>query len=77
MGGCIRGDKSLIPLIGRDPIIVIPYIKNQNDLNKERKDKKTMIFLIICFILVLTFIISVHFLYQPLYLLWSKFLLKF
>lgn len=77
MDGRIRGNKSLISLIGVDPIIVIPYIKNQNDLNKERKDKRTINFFIVYFFIALLIIISVHFFYQPLYLLWSKFLLKF
>ena len=74
--GRIRGHKSLTALIGIDPMIVIPYIKNQDDIDKERKDKKMMVLIVISFILLLVFIISIHLFYQPLYILSGKLLLK-
>jgi len=74
--GRVRGYKSLATLIGTDPMIVIPYIKNQDDLDKEIKDKKIMTSIIIGFVLLLVFIISIHLFYQPLYILSGKLLLK-
>ncbi len=74
--GRIRGYKNLTALTGIDPLVVIPYINNQDDLVKNNKDKKTIIAIIISFVFLLTFIISVHLFYKPLYVISETLLLK-
>ncbi|OQK17025.1 hypothetical protein AU255_03760 [Methyloprofundus sedimenti] len=66
----IRGHKQLERVTGIVPIAVIPYIKNQNDKDQHKKNKKQIAMLAI--ILVVGAIVATHFLYQPLDILWFK-----
>jgi len=51
-------------------LVVIPYIENQQDLERSRKNKRN--FVIITVILIIGSIMAVHFLYKPIDILWFK-----
>jgi polysaccharide chain length determinant protein (PEP-CTERM system associated) len=74
LDGSIRGYKSLTRLTGMEPLVIIPYIENQDDLNRHRKNKIS--FSILGVILLIASIIAVHFLYMPLNLLMDKLLYR-
>lgn len=70
MDGSIRGHRSLAHITGTEPLVVVPYIENQEDRDRTRKN--IISFSIIAGILFLGMIVSVHMLYMPLDILWFK-----
>ncbi len=70
LDGSIRGYRALEHITGVEPLVVIPYIENQQDLQRSRKNKRN--FIIITVVLIIGSILAVHFLYKPLDLLWFK-----
>lgn len=70
MDDSIRGHKKLAIITGAEPLIVIPYINNQDDLDNSRKS--IMNFAIIGFLLLVVSIVVVHFLYMHLDVIWNK-----
>ena len=70
MDGSIRGHRSLAHIVGMEPLVVVPYIKNQEDRDRTRRN--TISFSIIAGVLLLGMIVSVHALYMPLDVLWYK-----
>ncbi len=75
MDGSIRGQKALTKITGFEPLVVVPYIINDEDLVKTRKN--IINFSIIVGGIVLSMILAIHFLYMSLDLLWYKILHKF
>lgn len=65
--GCIQGHQSLTTLTGIEPLVVIPYINNQDDLDQRSKNKKTMIFIVMSLTLLFIITVAVHFFYRRLY----------
>ncbi len=74
MDGSIRSYKDIAQLTGVDLLVIIPYIKNQYDLDIDKKNKKILFIIIVSFVLILSAILALNFLYKPLYLIWSKLL---
>lgn len=70
MDDSIRGSKALTGITGMEPLVVIPYIKNQEDIDRSRKH--TVYFAALAIALLLGMIAAVHFLYKPLDLLMDK-----
>jgi len=70
LDGSIRGYRALEQITGIEPLVVIPYIENQQDLERSRKNKRN--FVIITVILIIGSIMAVHFLYKPIDILWFK-----
>ena len=70
LDGSIRGYRALEHITGVEPLVVIPYIENQHDIERSRKNKRNFVFIIV--ILIIGSIVAVHFLYKPLDLLWFK-----
>lgn len=70
MDGGIRGHRMLAHISGIEPLVVIPYIKNQADLTRTRKH--LINFWVTTAILLISLIIAVHFLYMPLDILGYK-----
>ena len=66
----IRGHVALANIVGAEPLVVIPYIENQEDLNASRKNKIN--FSILAFLLLAGAMIAVHIFYMPLDMLFDK-----
>ena len=74
LDGGIRGQSALINVTGFEPLVVIPYIINDEDLSRTRKNKIN--FIIIGVSVFVLLILAVHFLYIPLDLIMYKVLHK-
>ncbi|MBE8232300.1 MAG: hypothetical protein HAW67_01095 [Endozoicomonadaceae bacterium] len=74
MDGSIRGYRSLEYITGFEPLIVIPYIQNEGDKQKIRKN--LISFAIFGLILLIAMIAAIHILYMPLDMIWFKVLHK-
>ena len=70
MDGSIRGHRSLAHIVGMEPLVVVPYIKSQEDIDRTRRN--IINFSIIAGVLLLGMIVAVHMLYMPLDILWYK-----
>jgi len=70
LDGSLRGYKSLERLTGIEPLVVIPYIKIQADIDQTRINIRRLI--IISSLLLIGAIAAVHFWYQPLDMIWFK-----
>lgn len=70
MDGSIRGHRSLAHIVGVEPLVVVPYIENQEDRDRTRKN--IISFSVIAGVLFLGMIVAVHTLYMPLDILWYK-----
>ncbi len=70
----VRGQQSIAFLTGMQPLIVIPYIQNQQDIDNERKKKRH--FIILCGVLFIIAIIVIHILYMPLNIIFNNILSK-
>jgi len=70
LDGSLRGYKSLERLTGIEPLVVIPYIKIQVDIDNTKKNIRRLI--IISSLLLIGAVAAVHFWYQPLDMLWFK-----
>ncbi len=64
MDTSIRNHTALTQLTGSEPLVVIPYIQNQEDLNRSRRNKLN--FAILGLLLIVGAAISVHIFYMPL-----------
>lgn len=74
MDGGIRGQAALTAITGFEPLVVIPYIVNDDDLLRTRKNKIN--FSIMGVGILIFLILAVHFLYMPLELIMYKVLYK-
>jgi Flp pilus assembly protein TadB len=72
--GGVRGQQAVMSLTGMQPLVVIPYIQNQQDIDSARKKKNR--FIILCCCLFVITVIVVHTLYMPLNTIFSKVLNK-
>ncbi len=70
MDGSIRGHRALAHIAGMEPLVVVPYIENQEDRDRTRKN--VISFSVIAGVLFLGMIVAVHTLYMPLDILWYK-----
>ncbi|MDC9728871.1 MAG: hypothetical protein PSN04_06015 [Methyloprofundus sp.] len=70
LDGSLRGHKALEKLTGIEPLVVIPYIKIQEDIDKTKKNIRRLI--IISSLLLIGVVAAVHFWYQPLDMIWYK-----
>ncbi len=70
MDNSIRSHSALTYLIGTEPLAVIPYIENQDDIKRSRRNKINFTLLIIG--LIAGAAAAIHFLYMPLDVLVSK-----
>ncbi|MGJ0429769.1 GumC family protein [Methylobacter sp.] len=70
MDGSIRGHRALAYIAGAEPLVVVPYIENQEDRDRTRKN--VINFSIMAGMLFLGMIVAVHMLYMPLDILWYK-----
>lgn len=70
LDGSIRGYRALTAITGVEPLIVIPYIQNQEDKESTRKNK--IRFGVTAAVLILGIIVALHVFYMPLDLLWFK-----
>jgi polysaccharide chain length determinant protein (PEP-CTERM system associated) len=72
--GTIRGRNALHDAIGLDPLVMIPYISNEDDELKAKKEK--MFFTSITIVFIVVFLAAVHVLYMPLDVLYEKLSIK-
>ncbi|MBK8815778.1 MAG: lipopolysaccharide biosynthesis protein [Methylococcaceae bacterium] len=70
MDSSIRNHSSLTHIMGSEPLAVIPYIENQDDLKRSRRNKINFIILILGLIIGAT--AAIHFFYMPLDILVNK-----
>jgi len=70
LDGSLRGYKSLERLTGVEPLVVIPYIKIQEDIDKTQRNIRRLI--IVSSLVLIGGISAVHFWYQPLDMIWFK-----
>ena len=71
----LRGAKTLAKITNKDPLVVIPYIKNKADIKNSRNKGVKLILIIVLFLMLYGATISVHFFYKKLYFLPEEFLL--
>jgi len=70
LDGSLRGYKSLERLTGVEPLVVIPYIKIQEDIDKTKRNIRRLI--IVSSLVLIGSVVAVHFWYQPLDMIWFK-----
>jgi polysaccharide biosynthesis transport protein len=70
MDSSIRNHNVLAQLTGSEPLVVIPYIENQDDLNRSRRNKVN--FAILGLLLLIGATIAIHFFYMPLDLVYNR-----
>ena len=70
LDGSLRGHKALEKLTGIEPLVVIPYIKIQVDIDERKKNIRRLI--VISSLLLVAVVAATHFLYQPLDMIWYK-----
>ena len=70
MDTSVRNHSALTQLTGTEPLVVIPYILNQEDLDRTRRNKIN--FALLCLFLFIGATLAVHFLYMPLDILAGK-----
>lgn len=64
MDKSIRGTGQLHAVMGIAPLVAIPYIENDSDLDEKRKLKKLYLILTVSFVIML--VTFIHFFYRPL-----------
>lgn len=74
MDNSIRGHKTVLNITEEEPLVVIPYLVNDEDLARTRKNKIN--FAIIALVIFLVLVIAIHFLYMRLDLIWYKLLYR-
>lgn len=74
MDGSIRGHKNLATLTGMEPLIVIPYIQNKDDLNNNQQ--KIMNFMIFLLVLLIGITVAINFIYMSFDVMWTKVLYR-
>ncbi len=70
MDSSIRSHTALAQLTGSEPLVVIPYIENQEDLARSRRTKINFALLGLFLLIGLT--VAIHFFYMPLDMLVNK-----
>lgn len=71
----VRGPKALLKVTGSEPLVVIPYILNDEDYANSRKNKIN--FLILGALILVGMIFSIHFFYSNLDVLFYRMMHKF
>ncbi len=66
----IRNHAKLASITGFEPLVVIPYIENQDDLNRTKRNKIN--FAILAVILLLGATLAIHIFYKPLDVIFDK-----
>ena len=74
MDGSIRGQEEIVKITGEEPLVVIPYLINDDDLAKSRKNKIN--FIILGLIVLMSMVAAIHFLYMHLDIIFYKVLHK-
>lgn len=72
MDGSIRGHRTVVGITGEEPLVVIPYLENDEDFARSRKNKIN--FAIIGLVIFSVIVVATHFLYMPIDLIWYKLL---
>lgn len=70
MDNSIRNHKALTQLIGTEPLVVIPYIENEEDLSRSRRNKIN--FAILGLLLLVGATLAIHFFYMPLEMVYNR-----
>jgi len=70
LDGSIRGHAALKKLTGLEPLVIVPYIENQDDWSKHRRNKINFSIMGCAFLIGI--ILALHFFYMPLDTLWIK-----
>lgn len=70
LDGSIRSYVTLGNIVGKEPLVVIPYIENEEDVEKSRKNKVN--FAILAFLLMVGAALAVHSFYMPLDMVYEK-----
>ncbi len=66
----VRSHSALASLIGEEPLVVIPYIENQDDFNRTKRNKFNFALLVL--VLIIGAAIAVHIFYMPLDVVFDK-----
>lgn len=74
MDSSVRSISDVVAVLGVPPLSVIPYLKNSDDLAREKKQKKIIIAISTSSVVLL--LLLIHFLWTPLDVLWFKGLRK-
>ncbi len=74
LAGGVRGYRALTQVTGIEPLIVIPYIRNQIDSDRTRKNIRSLS--VFSVVLLISLLCAIHFLYMPLdvilYKVWQR-----
>lgn len=73
----VRGAQALAALSGRSPLVAIPRIRTQAELARRKSPKKLKFIVAALILLIVAAVVAVNFLYQPLDMIWFKFLARF
>lgn len=73
----VRGAQALAALSGRSPLVAIPRIRTQAELARRKSPKKLKFVIAALMLLIVAAVVAVNFLYQPLDMIWFKFLARF
>ncbi|MDQ7090842.1 MAG: Wzz/FepE/Etk N-terminal domain-containing protein [Methylococcales bacterium] len=76
LDGKIRSYKNITAITGVDPLVVIPYISNQLDLDRKKKDKRSLGLIVFSFSVLIIVTLAIHVVYRKLYFLWSDLLVS-
>lgn len=70
----VRGDAEITALTGMPMLVVIPYIQNKQDIDKEREKK--IFFIVFCIAWLICILVTIHFLFTPLNMMLDRALNK-
>lgn len=74
----LHGMRALGVVLGQMPLVAIPYISTREELMRRKPPRRLGLLLVVAAILLLAAgLAAVHFLYQPLDMVWIKFLARF
>jgi hypothetical protein len=74
----IFGVRALGALVGQPPLVAIPYIPTQAELTRRKPPKRLWLIVVsVALLVVIAVVAGVHFFYEPLDMVWIKFLARF
>lgn len=76
INGSIRNYRNLMQVTGIEPLVVVPYIHNQQDIINAQKNRNKIIIITILFLLTIAIIVLINKMYSPLHIIITNLLVK-
>ncbi|MEY4769012.1 MAG: hypothetical protein RL637_1651, partial [Pseudomonadota bacterium] len=76
INGSIRNYRNLMQVTGIEPLVVVPYIHNQQDIINAQKNRNKIIIITILFLLTIVIIVLINKMYSPLHIIITNLLVK-